>query len=54
MIAPARWAAQAMHGMKSKAYLYEVTWAFPSQGGRQLGAFHGTDPLLMFDSFWIA
>jgi para-nitrobenzyl esterase len=51
MIAPARWAAQAMHGMKSKAYLYEVTWAFPSQGGQQLGAFHGTDPLLMFDSF---
>ena len=50
MIAPARWAAQAMQGMKSNAYLYEVTWAFPSQGGQQLGAFHGMDPWLMFDS----
>jgi para-nitrobenzyl esterase len=50
MIAPARWAAQAMQGMKSNAYLYEVTWAFPSQGGQQLGAFHGMDPLLMFES----
>ena len=50
MTAPARWAAQAMQGMKSNAYLYEVTWAFPSQGGQQLGAFHGMDPLLMFDS----
>ena len=50
MIAPARWAAQAMQGMKSNAYLYEVTWAFPSHGGQQLGAFHGMDPWLMFDS----
>jgi para-nitrobenzyl esterase len=50
MTAPARWAAQAMQGMKNNAYLYEVTWAFPSRGGQQLGAFHGMDPLLMFDS----
>jgi para-nitrobenzyl esterase len=50
MIAPARWTAQAMQGMKSNVYLYEVTWAFPSQGGQQLGAFHGMDPWLMFDS----
>lgn len=46
MVAPARWTAQAMQGMKSNAYLYEVTWAFPSQGGQQLGAFHGIDPWL--------
>lgn len=50
MIAPARWAAQTMQGMKNNAYLYEVTWAFSSHGGQQLGAFHGMDPLLMFDS----
>jgi para-nitrobenzyl esterase len=49
-IAPARWMAQAMQGMKSKAYLYEVVWAYPSPGGQQLGAFHGIDPYLMFDS----
>lgn len=50
MIAPARWTARAMEGMKSKAYLYNVTWSFPNPGGQQLGAFHGMDPLLMFDS----
>jgi len=50
VIAPARWMAQAMQGMKSKAYLYEVTWAYPSRGGQQLGAFHGIDLWLMFDS----
>ena len=48
--APARWTAQTMNGMKSKAYLYEVTWAYPSQGGQQWGAFHGIELLLMFDS----
>ncbi len=50
MIAPSRWTARAMEGMKSKAYLYNVTWSFPNPGGQQLGAFHGIDPLLMFDS----
>lgn len=50
VIAPARWMAQAMQGMNSKAYLYEVTWAYPSPGGQQLGAFHGIDPWLIFDS----
>ena len=49
-IAPARWMAQAMQGMKSKAYLYEVTWAYSGRGGQQLGAFHGIDLWLMFDS----
>jgi para-nitrobenzyl esterase len=47
--APARWTAQAMHGLKNKAYLYEVTWTYPSQGGQQLGAFHGIELLLMYD-----
>jgi para-nitrobenzyl esterase len=36
--------------VKSRAYLYEVTWAFPSQGGQQLGAFHGIDLWLLFNS----
>lgn len=39
-----------MQGMKSKAYLYEVTWAYSGRGGQQLGAFHGIDLWLMFDS----
>jgi para-nitrobenzyl esterase len=47
--APARWTAQAMHGVKNKAYLYEVTWAYPSPGGQQLGAFHGIELWLMLD-----
>jgi para-nitrobenzyl esterase len=50
MIAPSRWTASAMHGMKSKAYLYNVTWNVPTSGGQQLGAFHGTDVGLLFDS----
>jgi para-nitrobenzyl esterase len=50
MAAPARWIAQTMQGMKSNAYLYEVTWAYPTQGGQQLGAFHGIELLLMLDS----
>ncbi len=50
VIAPARWTAQAMEGMKSKAYLYNVTWSFGSPGGVQLGAFHGIDLWLIFDS----
>lgn len=50
MLAPARWAAQAMQGKKSNAYLYELTWAYPTQGGQHVGAFHGMDPWLMFDS----
>jgi para-nitrobenzyl esterase len=48
--APARWTAQAMHGGKNKTYLYEVTYAYPSQGGQQWGAFHGIELLLMLDS----
>ena len=50
MIAPARWTARAMEGMKSKAYLYTISWSFPSPGGVRLGAFHGLDNWLMFDS----
>jgi para-nitrobenzyl esterase len=50
MIAPARWTAGAMQEMKSKAYLYNVTWNVPTSGGKQLGAFHGTDVALLFDS----
>ena len=48
--APARWTAQAMYGVRNKTYLYEVTWAYPSQGGQQLGAFHGIELQLMLDS----
>jgi para-nitrobenzyl esterase len=47
--APARWTAQAMYGMKSKTYLYEVTYAYPSPGGQQWGAFHGIELMLMYD-----
>ena len=50
VIAPARWAAAAMQGMKSKAYLYNVTWSIPTSGGRQMGAFHGIDVFLLFNS----
>ncbi|MBZ5536669.1 MAG: carboxylesterase family protein [Acidobacteriia bacterium] len=50
MVAPARWAARATQVMKSRAYLYQVTWAFPGQGGQQLGAFHGIDVWLLFNS----
>lgn len=50
MIAPARWIAGAMQGMKSKAYLYNETWNVPTAGGKELGAFHGTDVALLFDS----
>jgi para-nitrobenzyl esterase len=50
LAAPARWTAQAMRGMKSNAYLYEVTWAYPSPGGQDWGAFHGIELLLMFGS----
>lgn len=50
MIAPARWTARAMEGMKNKAYLYIVTWSVPTPGGQQLGAFHGIDVGLLFDS----
>ena len=50
MIAPARWTARAMEGMKSKAYLYNISWSFPSPGGLRLGAFHGIDDWLLFDS----
>ena len=39
-----------MQGMKSKAYLYNVTWTVPTPGGKELGAFHGTDVALLFDS----
>ena len=37
MTAPARWTAGAMQGMRSKAYLYNVTWNVPTSGGQQLG-----------------
>ncbi len=50
VIAPARWAAAAMQGMKSEAYLYNVTWNIPTSGGRQMGAFHGIDVFLLFNS----
>ena len=50
MIAPARWTASAMQGMKSKPYLYHVTWIVPTPGGHELGAFHGTDVAMLFDS----
>jgi para-nitrobenzyl esterase len=49
-IAPARWTARAMQGMKSNAYLYIVTWNVPTPGGQQLGAAHGIDLCLLFDS----
>jgi para-nitrobenzyl esterase len=49
-IAPSRWTAGAMQGLKSKAYLYNVTWKVPTPGGQRLGAFHGTDVGLLFDS----
>jgi para-nitrobenzyl esterase len=39
-----------MYGVRNKTYLYEVTWAYPSQGGQQWGAFHGIELLLMLDS----
>jgi para-nitrobenzyl esterase len=48
--APARWTAQAMYGVRNKTYLYEVTWAYPSPGGQQWGAFHGIELWLMLDS----
>src|ERR1700722_2241397 len=38
MTAPARWTAGAMQGVRSKAYLYNVTWNVPTSGGQQLGA----------------
>ena len=47
---PARWTAQAMYGARNKTYLYEVTWAYPSEGGQRWGAFHGIELLLMLDS----
>ena len=50
LTAPARWTAQAMYGVKNKTYLYEITWAYPSQGGQEWGAFHGMELLLMLDS----
>ena len=50
LTAPARWTAQAMYGATNKTFLYEVTWAFPSQGGQEWGAFHGIELLLMLDS----
>ena len=48
MIAPSRWTARAMEGMKSNAYLYNVTWNVPTPGGQQLGACHGIDLDLLF------
>ena len=50
LTAPARWTAQTMYGVKNKTYLYEITWAYPSQGGQEWGAFHGMELLLMLDS----
>jgi len=50
VIAPSRWTAAAMQGKKNKVYLYNVTWNVPTPGGLQLGAFHGTDVALLFDS----
>src|ERR1035438_9761872 len=50
VFAPSRWTAGTMQGMKSKAYLYNVTWTVPTPGGKELGAFHGTDVALLFDS----
>lgn len=50
LTAPARWTAQAMYGVKNQTYLYEITWAYPSQGGQKWGAFHGMELLLMLDS----
>lgn len=50
VVAPSRWTAGAMQGMKSKAYLYNVTWKVPTPGGKELGAFHGTDVVLLLDA----
>jgi para-nitrobenzyl esterase len=48
MIGPARWLAGAMLKKRSKAYLYNLTWAFSSKGGQELGAFHSIDIVLLF------
>jgi para-nitrobenzyl esterase len=49
MAAPSRWLAGSMSRRKSKAYVYNVTWAFGSKGGKELGAFHGIDLVLLFN-----
>lgn len=46
--APARWLAETTLKKKSKAYVYNVTWAFCTKGGQELGAFHGIDLALLF------
>ena len=48
--APSRWTVAAMQGKKSNAYLYNLTWNVPTPGGQELGAFHGTDVAMLFDS----
>jgi len=48
MTAPARWLAEATLKKKSKAYVYNVTWAVGTKGGQELGAFHGIDIALLF------
>jgi len=48
MSAPARWLAEATLKKKSKAYVYNLTWALGTKGGRELGAFHGIDVALLF------
>lgn len=47
-IAPARWLAEATLKKRSKAYVYDLTWAFGTKGGQELGAFHGIDIFLLF------
>jgi para-nitrobenzyl esterase len=47
--AGARWLAQAMLKKKSKAYLYHSNWVFDTPGGREWGAFHGSDLVLMVE-----
>ena len=45
--APVRWLAEATSKKTRKTYLYRVNWAFGTQGGRELGAFHGIDVALL-------
>ena len=49
-IAPARLTAQQTSRVTRSAYLYEVTWAYPNASGPTLGAEHGIELPLLFDS----
>jgi len=48
MATPARWLAEETSKKKSKVYVYNLTWAFGTKGGQELGAFHGIDIALLF------